>query len=156
MTAAALLSWRGKGHAESGTSVPPRFTVLVADDDGPYRRLARALVSAVPGVTAVMEAADGAEALAIAARDRPDIVILDLTMPVMGGLDVLRKLDDVSPESYVIILTATDDRSIRELALHLGAHEFITKSSPLNVLLPSAVNSYVRARAAGRGSQDVA
>lgn len=149
MNAGALLSWRRRARAESVFSVPPRFTVLVADDDGPYRRLARALVSAVPGVTAVMEAKDGAEALAIAARDRPDVVVLDLAMPVMGGLDVLRKLDDVSPESFVIILTATDDRSIRELALHLGAHEFITKSSPLNVLLPSAVRSHVRSRAAG-------
>lgn len=149
MTAATLPFWRGKARAESVVSVPPRFTVLVVDDDGPYRRLARALVSTVPGVTAVMEAKDGEEALAIAGRDRPDVVILDLAMPIMGGLDVLRKLDDVSPESYVIVLTGTEDQSIRELALHLGAHEYMTKSSPLNRRLPLLVLSYIRSRAAG-------
>jgi PAS domain S-box-containing protein len=104
----------------------PGRHILVADDMPDNRNLlAQQLRRKGHRVT---EAADGAEALALIGTDRPDLVLLDLMMPVMDGFGVLERLkDDRGSLLPVIVLTAATEREARMKALTLGAHEFLNK-----------------------------
>jgi two-component system response regulator HydG len=99
--------------------------LLVVDDDAANRRLARAIFTG-EGFD-VLEANDGPGALAIAERDSPDVVLLDLRMPGMGGLDVLRELKVRVPEVPVVMLTGSRDVKDAVQAIKLGAVDYLTK-----------------------------
>jgi len=99
--------------------------VLLVDDSGLARRSTRRILEQA-GYT-VVEAEDGLAALERFAVDRPDIVLLDLVMKGMYGLDVLTKLRELDPAARVIIMTADVQTSSRELVQAAGAAGFITK-----------------------------
>jgi CheY-like chemotaxis protein len=85
---------------------------------------------------AVRSTADGREALAAVARERPDLVLLDLRMPGMSGLEVLARLREVAPGVPVIMLTATVDVAPAKEALRLGAFGYVTKPFDFQQLGP--------------------
>ena len=102
------------------------------------------MLSTDGGIEVVAEAADGREAVDLGGRTNPDVVILDVEMPVMGGQAALRKLLDLSPPPRVVIVTVFADEShVREL-LSLGASAYLSKNAPMRDLI-----STVRSVAAG-------
>jgi DNA-binding NarL/FixJ family response regulator len=108
-----------------------QISVLVVDD---HRTFAEALALAVQlekGL-AVLVAASGREAVEIAERDRPDVVLMDLEMPGMGGIAAIRRINETHPGAHIIVLSAHDDDLIRARALEAGAVGYISKLTPLS------------------------
>lgn len=83
-------------------------TVLAVDDQAVFRRVARSLIAATPGFVQVGEAASGREALKLAADLKPDLVLVDVAMPGLDGIETARQLADVAPDG-VVVLTSVDE-----------------------------------------------
>jgi len=108
--------------------------ILVVDDHPIVRSGLRRLLAAEPGFT-VREAANGREALAAFREYRPDLVVLDLSMPGMGGLDVVGRLKLENPAVRILILSMHQEAIYVTRALQAGAAGFISKSAPADRLL---------------------
>ena len=106
--------------------------VLVADDQQMVRAGFRLILSSEPGIEVVAEAQDGAEAVVLATRTSPDVVLMDIRMPVLDGLEATRRIvaSAASSTPRVIILTTFDEDALVYGALHAGASGFLLKSSP--------------------------
>lgn len=100
--------------------------VLIADDQRPTRRGLQALLSQIPGIAWAGEARDGGEAVELAADLRPDIVLMDVRMPGMDGLEATRRIKRQWPDVKVIVLTMYAE--YQEQALAAGADIFLLKS----------------------------
>jgi DNA-binding NarL/FixJ family response regulator len=106
-----------------------QIRILVADDQRVVREGLVMLLGLLPGVEVVGAAADGEQAAALAAELRPDVVLMDLRMPRLDGVQATRRLRDHDPEVAVIALTTyADDRSVVE-ALRAGARGYLTKDA---------------------------
>lgn len=101
--------------------------ILIADDHGVVRAGLRALLDAEPDLQVIGEAADGDETLQLAGKLRPDVVLLDLSMPGPGGIEVTRRLIKAVPEVRVLILTFHEDDILLREAIRAGAAGYITK-----------------------------
>ena len=104
--------------------------VLVADDQALLRGSLRLLVNSAPDLTAVGEAGTGAEAVDLAVREKPDVVLMDVHMPSMDGLDATRKIRELpAPEGRVPIIALTADAvaGVREQYLAAGMDDFLSK-----------------------------
>lgn len=109
--------------------------VLVVDDQELLRNSFRILIDAEPDLSVVGEAADGAQAVAMAAQSRPDVVVMDVRMPVMDGLEATRLIAGDADAPRVLILTTFDLDEYVFQALRAGASGFALKSRPLEELL---------------------
>lgn len=103
--------------------------VLLADDHALVRAGMRSLLRDIPGVEVVGEAADGAEALAVAARERPDAVLLDIAMKGMSGLEAAARFREQHPDIKVIILSMHASEEYVLQALRAGAAAYLIKDS---------------------------
>jgi DNA-binding NarL/FixJ family response regulator len=113
----------------TGTAVAAPIRVLAADDQRVVREGLALLLSLLPGVEVAGTAADGEEALALAAELKPDVVLMDLRMPGIGGVEATRRLRAADPSVSVIVLTTyADDRSVVS-ALQAGAVGYLTKDA---------------------------
>jgi DNA-binding NarL/FixJ family response regulator len=102
--------------------------VVVADDQRVVREGLAMVLGLLPSVTVVGSAADGEEALALAAKLAPDVVLMDLRMPRCDGVEATRRLRERQPEVKVLVLTTyADDRSVIE-ALRAGARGYLTRT----------------------------
>jgi two-component system, NarL family, response regulator NreC len=101
--------------------------ILIADDHGVLRAGLRTLLNAEPNLEVVGEASDGDTVLRLANELRPDIVLLDISMPGPGGIEVTRQLKASLPELRVLILTAHEDESMLREAVQAGAAGYIIK-----------------------------
>jgi len=110
------------------TRVGP-IRILIADDHAIIRRGLRTLLEHEPGLEVVAEACDGREAVAIARRERPQVVILDISMPNLNGIEAARQIAEVLPEAQVVILTVQADEAYLLSALKAGARGYVLKSS---------------------------
>jgi DNA-binding NarL/FixJ family response regulator len=122
-------------------------TVLVVDDEILIRAGLAALMRAAPGLTVVGEAADGNEAVALAAETRPDVILMDIRMPGMDGITATERILAESPEAEpprVIVLTTFDLDEYIYAALRAGASGFLLKETD-----PHKVIAAVQAVAAG-------
>ncbi|MFF4749505.1 response regulator [Streptomyces sp. NPDC002514] len=103
--------------------------IVVADDQASVREGLSLMLDLLPEVDVVGSAADGAEALELVARLRPDAILLDLRMPVLDGVETTRRLTAEHPEVAIVVLTTyADDRSILD-TLRAGARSYLTKDS---------------------------
>jgi two-component system, NarL family, invasion response regulator UvrY len=87
------------------TSLSASVTVLVVDDQPVFLRAARELIAATPGFEAVGEAMSGSDALEMASRLRPDLVLLDVRMPGMDGIETARRLAEIAPDAFVVLIS---------------------------------------------------
>ena len=101
--------------------------ILIADDHGVIRAGLRALLEDVPDITVVGEASDGVESLAKAVELKPDILLMDLSMPNMGGIEATRQLSQSEPKVRVLILTVHEDESLLKEVIRVGAAGYIIK-----------------------------
>ncbi|MBB5867147.1 DNA-binding NarL/FixJ family response regulator [Allocatelliglobosispora scoriae] len=118
--------------------------VLIADDQALLRGSFRVLVETDPGLTVVGEAGTGAEAVALAERHRPDVVLMDVRMPELDGIGATRRISAVLPETRVLILTTFDLDEYVYAALRAGASGFLLKDTP-----PAELLAAIRVVAAG-------
>jgi DNA-binding NarL/FixJ family response regulator len=102
--------------------------ILLADDHALVRRGVRLILDSEPDLTVVAEAADGAEAIELAARERPDLAVLDIAMPRLTGLQAARELSRSMPELRLLILTMYDNEQYFFEALKVGASGYVLKS----------------------------
>src|ERR1700719_4862853 len=105
-----------------------RLRILVAGDHELVRRGIRGLLRARPGWTVVGEAMNGREAVEKANRLKPDVVILDISMPDLDGLQVTRRIREVVPTTEVVILTMHESDQMVRRVLHAGALGYVLKS----------------------------
>jgi len=103
--------------------------VLLAEDHAVVREGTRQIVEADPAIEVVGEAADGAEVVALAARLRPDVVLLDLHMPVLNGIEATRRIVEDAADARILILSAYDDEDYVAAALDAGASGYLLKSA---------------------------
>jgi DNA-binding NarL/FixJ family response regulator len=103
-------------------------TVLICDDHRMVREGLRRSVQSVPGVDRVDVAESGEEVLARWADERPDLVLMDVSMPGLGGLEATRQLVQRHPEANVVMLTGAGDRDAVALAISGGARGFLHKN----------------------------
>jgi len=101
--------------------------ILIADDHGVLRAGLRVLLNAEPDMQVVGEAAAGHETLRLASELRPDVVLLDLSMPDLGGIEVTRRIKTALPETRVLILTVHEDERLLREAIRAGAAGYIVK-----------------------------
>jgi len=107
----------------------PALRVLLADDHALVRAGMRSLLRDIEGVEVVGEAADGAQALALAERERPDVVLLDIAMKGMNGLEAAARLRELHPGIKVIILSMHASEEYVLQALRAGAAAYLIKDS---------------------------
>ncbi len=107
----------------------PTVRVMVVDDQALVREGLMTLLDAAPDVTPVAAASDGEEAVALAARHRPDVVLMDLRMPGVDGVEATRRIRAAQPETEIVVLTThADEASILD-ALQAGARGYLTKDA---------------------------
>ena len=109
--------------------------VLIADDHEIVRRGVRDVVEGHPGWEVCGEALDGGEALRMAGELRPDIIIMDITMPVMTGLEATEKLTKHRPETKVLIFTMHESQQMKDEIARIGVQALAVKSAPMKNLL---------------------
>ena len=109
------------------TGAMPAIRVLVADDAPDLRVVVRLLLDMEDDFVVVAEAGTGAEAVELSRQHQPDLIVLDLAMPVMDGLTALARLREVAPRAKVVMFSAYDTRSTVDEARDLGAAGYIDK-----------------------------
>jgi len=112
--------------------MPPRkskIRVMIADDHAILRSGLRLLVNAQADMEVVSEAPDGEQAVQVARESRPDVALVDLTMPRKGGMRALQEIVRGCPESRVLVLTMHDDPAYLRSALSAGASGYVLKRS---------------------------
>ena len=117
--------------------------ILVADDHEAVRSGLRAVLEARSGWEVVAEAHDGRQALAAAIETRPDVAIVDYSMPFMTGIEVTRHIRERQLAAAVLIFTMYDSRDLALQAVRAGAHAYLLKSDA-NKLLLAAVESLMQ------------
>jgi DNA-binding NarL/FixJ family response regulator len=100
--------------------------VLIADDAAPIRQLVTTLLL-LEGFEVVGEARDGIEAVSLAKELRPDVVVLDISMPRLGGLEAIPLILEASPGTQIVMLSALATDHLKAQALELGAIDFLEK-----------------------------
>jgi DNA-binding NarL/FixJ family response regulator len=103
--------------------------VLIADDHAVVRAGLSQLLATFPAVELVAVAADGQEAVALAAEHHPDVVLMDLEMPVLDGIEATRRIRAAQPEVAVVVLTSFSDRDRILRALDAGAAGYLLKDA---------------------------
>jgi len=104
-------------------------TVLLVDDEAHIRKFVGLILKQL-GATQLLEAANGQQAIAVYQQEKPDLVLLDINMPVMDGIETLKKLRELDPDCVVVMLTSLASRSHIETALALGAANYLRKDTP--------------------------
>lgn len=114
--------------------------VLIADDHAVVREGIRHVLGSAPDFEIVGEAASGAEAVRVAQQARPDVVVLDISMPDGTGFEILAKLRQALPDARVLILSIHDDERYVMESVRAGAHGYLCKDSP-----PAELRDAIRA-----------
>ncbi len=123
---------------------PLRLRVLVVDDHATYLKALEAVLATECSIDVVGRAADGAEAVALALALAPDVIVLDIRMPVLDGFATMRRLRRLGSPAAVLILTASDDPNDADRAFELGAIGFIPKEQMQDTLVPALMDLAAR------------
>jgi YesN/AraC family two-component response regulator len=128
--------------APTETSTQKRFRILIADDFQETRRSVRLMLSMNPDVVVVAIAANGRQAVELAHEHRPDILIMDVRMPELDGLEAFREIYQSYPKTSCIVITAQKDLDILNKAIALGVDEYLVKPFSIDEL-NAAVNRVI-------------
>jgi len=123
-----------------------RTTIVLVDDHAAVRTGVRVMLEAAPDLAVIGEAGDGREAIQMVTAARPDVVILDLAMPGLGGLDALPRLREAAPRTAILVFTMHANAAYVSAAMRAGARGYLLKSAGQGELLAA-----VRAVHAGHG-----
>ncbi|MBU2551605.1 MAG: response regulator [Proteobacteria bacterium] len=109
---------------------PRKPRVVIADDENHIRVLFKTVMKTM-NTEVVAEAKNGREAADLYKQEKPDLILLDINMPVMDGREALREIMGESPDAFVIMLTSVADAETIRETLKLGASNYILKDTPL-------------------------
>ena len=115
--------------------MPQEISVLIVDDHEVVREGLRLSLSRASHIRVIGEAGDGAAAVGLVERRKPDVVIMDVRMPGMDGLEATKEILKVEPDAAVIIFTAFSERSLLARGLESGAKGYVLKEAPHETLL---------------------
>jgi PAS domain S-box-containing protein len=131
------------GSAHSAVEAPPELIrVLVADDTATVRLLLRRTLESSKAFEVVGEAADGAQAVDMAESLQPDIVLLDLSMPVLGGMEAIPRIRRCAPDARVVVLSGFAPDRMGSRAVEVGASAFLEKQQRPNELIASLLQTW--------------
>jgi DNA-binding NarL/FixJ family response regulator len=116
------------------------LNVLIADDNGLFRSAVDAILESEPGLRVVGWAADGAEAVRLVAELEPDVVLMDLSMPVLDGFLATKRIHEESPGTRVLVLTGSPERADIARAEAAGAAGYVTKDRIATDLVEAILN----------------
>jgi DNA-binding NarL/FixJ family response regulator len=111
--------------------------VLLVDDFEPWRRFACSTLQTQPEYQVVGEVADGLEAVRTTQQLQPDLILLDIGLPTVNGIEVARQIREASPRSKVIFVTENRSLDVAQEALRNGAEGYVVKSDAVSELLPA-------------------
>lgn len=137
-----------KGATNNNAGAPKRIRVLIADDSAAFRNAFGLFLDRLPRVEVVGTAEDGEQALTLVASTRPDVVLMDLKMPRLNGLQATRKIRAEFPDVRVIMITLHDAKELKAASAAAGADRFIPKNR-LRDELPGALAQLFPGRAGG-------
>ena len=109
--------------------------ILIADDHAAVRHGIRSLLSSHDGWEVLAEAADGLEAVEKTEQLHPDVVLLDIAMPNLNGIQAARKILNHDPQAKVLIITVHANKHVANEAMHLGASGFLSKTDAVRDLI---------------------
>jgi len=115
------------------------FRVLIADDVQDLRSMLRLALELSGRFTVVAEAMDGAHAVDLAAMYKPDLALLDLSMPALDGLEALPRILDASPATRVVVLSGFEEARMAPVALKSGAVAYLEKGVPPRRLVQALI-----------------
>jgi len=136
-----ILTSGRKAEANSPVENKRPIRVLIVDDHDPVRRGIRLLLSSDASVSICGEAADGIDAVEKAAELRPDVVLMDITMPRMDGLQATRAIKQVLPATRVILVSQNDPEIVQHQAAKINADGFVVKSELSQYLVPAILGA---------------
>src|SRR6476620_2263482 len=116
-------------------SIPVVTRILIADDHDVVRSGLRSVLESHPNWEVVAEAADGTEAIDKAIETRPDVAVIDYSMPLISGIEVTRQIHARLPQTEVLIFTVHDNEEIIEDLLKAGAHGYLLKTDAKRYLI---------------------
>ena len=131
-----------------------RPRVLLVEDDRGLREALRDLLQDFD-VDVVGEAVDGREGVRMALDLDPDVVLMDLRMPELGGIEAAGQIHDRRPDVPVIILTAYDDPALKDGAERSGAYAYLVKGCPPREITDATIEAWKRRSSAARGPRGV-
>jgi DNA-binding NarL/FixJ family response regulator len=111
--------------------------VLIVDDYEPFRQFIATKLQTNPQLRIMKEACDGAEAVQQAQELQPDLILLDIGLPTLNGIEAARRIRKVSPTSRILFVSANRSRDISDAALNTGANGYVVKSNAGSELLPA-------------------
>jgi len=117
----------------------PAVTVLLVEDFEPYRTFVASLLDGNRGFQVICEASDGLEAVARAQELKPDVILMDISLPKLNGLEAARRIHELTPSSKILFLSQETDREVANEALRLGASGYIVKQQAAVELLSGLV-----------------
>jgi DNA-binding NarL/FixJ family response regulator len=112
---------------EAAASLSAPITVLIADDHRLFAEALEAILSGDTRIKVVAHAGDGREAVRLAAELRPDVVLMDISMPVMDGIEAARAIRAARPDACILMLTGSNSRADVDRARQAGAAGYVTK-----------------------------
>ena len=110
-------------------------TILLVDDHAIVREGYRSVLQKQPGLQVIAEAAEGAEAYRLFRQTQPDLVIMDLTMSGIGGIETIRRIRQLDPNARILVFTMHQNAAFAVQAIRAGARGFVTKTSPPEALV---------------------
>ena len=114
--------------------------VMLVDDFAPWRSYLRSLLAERPKVEIVSEAVDGLEAVQKAEELQPDVILMDIGMPRMNGIEAAERIRKVSPNSKILIVSVENSDDTVEAVRSVGAHSYIPKAEVRSKLLAAIDN----------------
>ncbi len=130
--------------------------ILIVDDVPQVRRELRTLLPLLDAIDIVGEAENGQKAIELAIALQPDVVLMDVEMPIVDGLTATRLIKQERPATHIIILTIHDDEAVRTKARSAGADDFVDKGAPLAALLQAIQANSATTQSSLRGASSAA
>lgn len=118
------------------------INVMLVDDHDLVRKGIRRLLDDSSGIKVIAEAPDGEQAIRQIRKQKPDVILMDISMPGIGGLEATRKITQVSPDMKVIVVTIHDDEPFPARLLEAGAAGYITKGCDVDEIIQAIQSVY--------------
>jgi DNA-binding NarL/FixJ family response regulator len=131
--------------------------ILIVDDFDPFRRFIRSILQKEPAVRSILEAADGEEAVELAQELQPDVILLDVGLPSLNGIESAARICNLAPKSKILFISQESSQDIVREALVTGANGYVVKTD-VGAELLTGIRAVLRGEtfvSSGLGKHDV-